>query len=97
MAGSDTVRNAMTGTFMERILTGNIPVPFVRRWLGDAAEAGMPRVYEEVARRLADPEQARLLMMKYTAGNAKLVEPILDRFAATSARLAAPQAGRDGQ
>jgi hypothetical protein len=93
MAGSDTVRNLNTGTFLGRVLEGRIPVPFVSKWIKDAAERGMTDVYSIIAEKLADPVAARVLMMKASDGSAK----IADRLLAQTARTALPAPGASNQ
>lgn len=93
MAGSDTVRNMNTGTFLGRVLEGRIPVPFVSKWIKDAAERGMTDVYSIIAEKLADPVAARALMLKASEGNAK----VADRLLAQTARTALPAPGAANQ
>lgn len=97
MAGSDTVRNLETGTFLRNTIAGRIPVPFVSKWIQDAADRGMNDVYSILAEKLADPVAAKALMMKASPGNAKVAQSMLDRAGTRAASLAAPQAGRGDQ
>ncbi len=97
MAGSDTVRNLETGSFLRQTIAGRIPVPFVSKWIQDAAERGMNDVYSIIAEKLADPVAAKALMMKASPGNAKIAQSMLERAATNSGRLAAQQTGRDDQ
>lgn len=87
MAGSDTVRNAMSGTFMGKILSGGISnIPGVSTLLKTAKT--QEDVLRIVADTLADPQGARVMLMRYNEGNARLAEPILKRLAKSQPALA---------
>ncbi len=87
MAGSDTVRNAMSGTFMGKILSGGVSnIPGVSTLLKTAKT--QEDVLRIVADTLADPQAAKVMLMKYNEGNAKLAAPILRRLVQAQPALA---------
>lgn len=81
MAGSDTMRNAMSGTFMGKILTGSTAnIPILRGLLN--ATKTQDDIVKIVADALATPEGAKAMLMKYNEANARLAEPIFKKLAA---------------
>lgn len=81
MAGSDTVRNAMSGTFMGKMLSGSVGnIPILKNILNTTKT--QDDIVKIVADALADPATAKAMLMKYNAGNAKLAEPVFKKLAA---------------
>lgn len=93
MAGSDTVRNAMSGTFMGNIISGGASnIPGVSTLLRTART--QEDVLRIVADTLADPQGAKAMLMKFNESNAKLTEPIWRRLAQSQPALAPMEAGQ---
>lgn len=93
MAGSDTVRNAMSGTFMGRILDGGLAnIPGVSTLLKTAKTK--EDVLRIVADTLADPEGAKVMLMKFSDANAKIADPILSRLAKSQPALLPQETGQ---